>query len=51
MVPPRIELGSQDSKSYVITPTPWDHKINFICNFIIYNNKEIKYKKENKYAC
>ena len=32
-VPPRFELGSLDSKSRVLTITPWDHMIIFLSLF------------------
>ena len=34
-VPPRLELGSLDSKSRVLTITPWDLYIAFIRNVIL----------------
>ena len=33
-VPPRFELGSLDSKSRVLTITPWDHYVYFLLEFL-----------------
>ena len=37
-VPPRFELGSLDSKSRVLTITPWDRWLLIKSNFIVYKN-------------
>ena len=50
-VPPRFELGLQDSESWVLTITPWDHYQNSIPSLYQHSLQQtLQHKRTNQFS-